>query len=180
MTDSWTGWFSPAVALVFLDIALLLVVVIWSIKRHRSPKLKIECSASIKDLRPSLTGLTLGKRGSIHRGARSLELGGLRRWFSCKYLDICCKNRLAAHPNSSAAHPRELIRASLGTVVAGNSVEVLENGAFFDVLIERIAAAEKSVHFETFLWKEGVLGQRVAAPAQPRGARGKHAVPALP
>ena len=57
--------------------------------------------------------LCLGKRGSIHRGARSLELGGLRRWFSCKYLDICCKNRLAAHPNSSAAHPRELIRASL-------------------------------------------------------------------
>ena len=64
--------------------------------------------------------------------------------------------------------------------MAGNSVEVLENGAFFDVLIERIAAAEKSVHFETFLWKEGVLGQRVAAPAQPRGARGKHPVPALP
>ena len=58
----------------------------------------------------------LGKRGSIHRGARSLELGGLRRWFSCKYLDICCINRLAAHPNSSAAHPRELIRASLGDV----------------------------------------------------------------
>ena len=62
----------------------------------------------------ALTAVTLGKRGSIHRGARSLELGGLRRWFSCKYLDICCKNRLAAHPNSSAAPPRELIRASLG------------------------------------------------------------------
>ena len=45
--------------------------------------------------------------------------------------------------------------------MAGNSVEVLENGAFFDVLIERIRGAEKSVHFETFLWKEGVLGQRV-------------------
>ena len=98
MTDSWTGWFSPAVALVFLGIALLLVVVIWSIKRHRSPKLKIECSASIKDLMPSLAGLTLGKRGSIHRGARSLELGGLRRWFSCKYLDICKKTALQPIP----------------------------------------------------------------------------------
>ena len=27
---------------------------------------------------------------------------------------------------------------TLGTAVAGNSVEVLENGAFFDVLMERI------------------------------------------
>ena len=50
---------------------------------------------------------SLGRRGSIHRGARSLGSGGLRRWFSCKYLDICCKNRLASHPDPSAAHPRE-------------------------------------------------------------------------
>ena len=55
----------------------------------------------------------LGRRGSIHRGARSLGLGGLRRCFPCKYHDICCKKRLAAHPNPSAAHPRKLICASL-------------------------------------------------------------------
>ena len=108
MTESLMGWLSPAVALVFLGIAVLLVIVIWSIKRHRSPKLKIESGASIEDLMPSLAGL------------------------------------------------------ALGTAVAGNCVEVLENGAFFDVLLERIRAAEKSVHFETFLWKEGVLGQRMA------------------
>ena len=60
MTDFWAGWFSPAVALVFLVIAVLLVVVIWSMKRHRSPKLKIESGASIEDLMPSLAGLTLG------------------------------------------------------------------------------------------------------------------------
>ncbi len=51
---------------------------------------------------------------------------------------------------------------TLSTAVEGNSVEVLENGAFFDVLVEEIAAAQRSVHFENFLWKEGVLGQRVA------------------
>ena len=51
---------------------------------------------------------------------------------------------------------------SLSTVVEGNSVEVLENGAFFDVLIESIGKARESVHFETFLWKEGKLGQRLA------------------
>ena len=118
MIDSWTDWLSPAVGLVFLGIALLLVAVIWSMKRHRSPKLKIEHAACIEDLIPSLAGLTLG------------------------------------------------------TAVAGNSVEVLENGAFFDVLIERIAAAQKSVHFETFLWKEGVLGQRMADALSERARAG--------
>jgi cardiolipin synthase len=51
---------------------------------------------------------------------------------------------------------------TLGTAVAGNTAEVLENGAFFDVLIGRIQAARETVHFETFLWKEGALGRRVA------------------
>jgi cardiolipin synthase A/B len=50
---------------------------------------------------------------------------------------------------------------SLGTAVPGNSVEVLENNAFFDVLIERIRAAQATVHFETFLWKHGRLEQRM-------------------
>jgi cardiolipin synthase len=62
---------------------------------------------------------------------------------------------------------------TLSTAVAGNSVEVLENGAFFDVLVERIRAAEHSVHFETFLWKEGVLGQRVADALSERARAGK-------
>src|SRR4026208_92404 len=51
---------------------------------------------------------------------------------------------------------------TLGTAVAGNSAEVLENGGYFDVLRGRIQAARASVHFETFLWKEGALGRRVA------------------
>jgi cardiolipin synthase len=51
---------------------------------------------------------------------------------------------------------------TLGTAVAGNKVEVHENGAFYDVLIERIRAARQSVHFETYLWKDGQLGRRLA------------------
>ncbi len=108
MTDFFLSGLSLIPAVVFFGVLALMVIVIWSIKRHRSPKLRIECGSSIDELIPSLAGLTLS------------------------------------------------------TAVAGNSVEVLENGAFFDVLLERIGAAEKSVHFETFLWKEGVLGQRVA------------------
>jgi cardiolipin synthase len=51
---------------------------------------------------------------------------------------------------------------SLGMAIRGNAVEIFENGAFFDALIEDILAARHSVHFETFLWKEGRLGSRMA------------------
>ena len=106
-------------ALALFSLILLLSIVIWSIRRHRDPKLHIECSSPIDELIPSLAGLTLG------------------------------------------------------TAVPGNSVEVLENGAFFDVLLEGIQAAQKSVHLETFLWKEGVLGRRVADALSERARAGK-------
>jgi cardiolipin synthase len=97
------------VVLTLVIAIVLLVIVIWSIRRHKNPKVRVDCNSPIEKLLPSLAGLTL----------------------SC--------------------------------VHDGNSVEVIENGLFFDVLIERIGAARKSVHFETFLWKDGVLGRRVAS-----------------
>jgi cardiolipin synthase len=93
---------------ILAAVVVVLGVVIWSIRRHRDPSMKIECDSPIDALMPSLAGLTLG------------------------------------------------------TAVGGNKVEVHENGAFFDVLIERIRAARCSVHFETFLWKDGRLGRRIA------------------
>ncbi|HYW55467.1 MAG TPA: phospholipase D-like domain-containing protein [Polaromonas sp.] len=108
MTDALMDGLSYIPLLVFIGVVALLIIIIWSIKRHFSPKLKIESDSPIDELIPSLAGLTLS------------------------------------------------------TAVPGNSVEVHENGAFFDVLIARVAAAQKSVHFETFLWKDGVLGKRLA------------------
>ena len=93
---------------IFIGLIVLLVLVIWSIRRHRSPVLHVKCDATIDTLMPSLSGL------------------------------------------------------SLSSPVEGNSVEVLQNGHFFDVLEERIRSARKSVHFETFLWKPGQLGTRMA------------------
>ncbi len=119
MNDSFWNELSLYPAVVFFGVVLFLIVVIWSIKRHRDPKLKIECASPIEDLIPSLAGLTLS------------------------------------------------------TAVAGNSVEVFENGAFFDAMIEGIRSAEQSVHFETFLWKEGVLGKRVADALAERARAGK-------
>ena len=96
-------------ALIIVGIVAFFIVLIWSMKRHRDPTLRVECDDSIEDLMPSLAGL------------------------------------------------------SLNGAVGGNSVEIFENGAFFDALIEDIDGASKSVHFESFLWKEGKLGQRLAA-----------------
>jgi cardiolipin synthase len=52
---------------------------------------------------------------------------------------------------------------ALGHPIPGNTVELVQNGAFFDRLLEDIAAAQRSVHFETVLWKDGALGRRMAA-----------------
>src|SRR5215218_7356057 len=96
----WNG-VTIAVVVMFCTLMVVLLLVIWSIKRHRDPDLEIECDSGIEDLMPSLAGL------------------------------------------------------ALGTAVDGNSVELFENGAYFDVLIEAIGSAQHSVHFETFLWKRG-------------------------
>jgi cardiolipin synthase len=61
---------------------------------------------------------------------------------------------------------------TLGTVVGGNSVEVIENGKFFDVLIERIGKARHSINYETFLWKEGKLGKQMAKALAERAKEG--------
>jgi hypothetical protein len=51
----------PTVVVAVLGCALLLtVVVIWSIKRHREPRLRIESDAPLPELLPSLSGLTHG------------------------------------------------------------------------------------------------------------------------
>jgi hypothetical protein len=49
------------VVVAVLGCALLLTaVVIWSIKRHRDPRLRIESDAPLAELLPSLSGLTHG------------------------------------------------------------------------------------------------------------------------
>ena len=97
---------------------VVLALVLWSARRHRSPKLQLECDAPIDKLLPSLAGL------------------------------------------------------SLGTLIEGNDVELLGNGHYFDVLIDRIGQARKTVHFETFLWKPGELGRRVASALAERARAG--------
>lgn len=103
----------------FIGMVSLLLLVIWSIRRHRDPRLHVNCDAAIDELIPSLSGLTFS------------------------------------------------------TAIPGNSIEVLENGAFFDAVLDSIRNARHSVHFETFLWKEGELGRRVAEALAQQAAAGR-------
>ncbi|WP_151635864.1 phospholipase D-like domain-containing protein [Noviherbaspirillum aerium] len=114
MDTSTLVWISA-----FVGMASLLVLIIWSIRRHRDPRLRIECDSPIDELIPSLAGLTFS------------------------------------------------------TAVPGNAVDILENGAFFDALIDSIRSARHSVHFETFLWKEGELGNRIAEALAGQAAAGR-------
>ena len=84
----------------------------------------------------------------------ALAIWSIRRHFNPK-LHVQCEEAIEDLVPSLAG-------LTLGTAVAGNSVEVIQNGNYFDVLIERIRAAKKTIHFESFLWKEGKLGQRMA------------------
>jgi cardiolipin synthase len=51
---------------------------------------------------------------------------------------------------------------ALGLPIAGNSVQVFQNGAFLDALLADIGAARHTVHFETFLWKKGRISDRLS------------------
>lgn len=61
---------------------------------------------------------------------------------------------------------------SHGLVIEGNAVDLLQNGAFFDALLEEIRAAQRSVHFETDLWKDGTLSRRLTQALAERARAG--------
>ncbi|HEY4554858.1 MAG TPA: phospholipase D-like domain-containing protein [Lysobacter sp.] len=99
-------------------LVVVLGLVLWSVRRHRDPTLRIRSQQPIDELVPSLAGL------------------------------------------------------SLATPIEGNAVELLENAAFFDALLDAIAGAQRSVHFETFLWKDGALSERLVAVLAERARAG--------
>lgn len=49
-----------------------------------------------------------------------------------------------------------------GAIDAGNRVEILQNGAYYDRLLGDIAAARSSIHIETYIWWTGEICDRIA------------------
>lgn len=93
------------VILIFLLI--LMVIIIWSIKRRRDPHFNYRVEGDIVKLMPSLTGLT--------------------------HADL----------------------------IEGNSYRRLQNGAFFDALLDDLENARQTINFETYLWKKGKIADRI-------------------
>ena len=59
-----------------------------------------------------------------------------------------------------------------GALDKGNRVEVLQNGGYFDRLLEDIAAAKSTIHLETFVWWNGDICDRLAAALRKRASEG--------
>ncbi|HEY0139829.1 MAG TPA: phospholipase D-like domain-containing protein [Thermoanaerobaculia bacterium] len=99
----------PLWVLVLLGLTIaILVVLLWSVKRRRRPRLHLDTEDDFHGLIPSIVGLTQG------------------------------------------------------TMVHGNKIELVQNGAFFDWLFRDLETAQKSISFETFLAKEGEVTHRLA------------------
>lgn len=58
---------------------------------------------------------------------------------------------------------RSIAGVTLGTVVKGNAVRLIQNGRFFDELCADIEKAQSTISFETFLAKEGEVTRRLAS-----------------
>ena len=55
-----------------------------------------------------------------------------------------------------------LIGLTEGAIDAGNRVEILQNGAYFDRLLHDIAEAKTSIHIESYIWWQGDICVRIA------------------
>lgn len=54
-----------------------------------------------------------------------------------------------------------LAGATHGTLLDGNAVELIKNEHFFPAVIEAIGEAQRTVHLETFLWKQGKASEMI-------------------
>src|SRR4029079_19298780 len=70
------------------------------------------------------------------------------------------------------AMERSLAGVAQGTICKGNRIEILQDGEYFDRLHEAIDAAERTIHIETFLAKEGKVTRALAEKLLARAAEG--------
>ncbi|MFP5246300.1 MAG: phospholipase D-like domain-containing protein, partial [Thermoanaerobaculia bacterium] len=98
----------PVWLLVVLALTVVaLILILWSVKRRKRPRLALQSGGDLHELIPSIVGLTQG------------------------------------------------------TLVHGNRVELVQNGAFWDAVFRDIEQARETVNYETFLSKEGELTRRM-------------------
>src|SRR5688572_31210005 len=67
------------------------------------------------------------------------------------------QHRLELEPTDVDDLEPSIAGLTQGTLVRGNRVELIQDGALWDRLFRDIAEAKKTINFETFLCKEGEL-----------------------
>lgn len=98
----------PYWVLVLLAVSLVvLIVLVWSIKRRQDTKVRVSDAGELSAMLPSMVGL------------------------------------------------------SHGVLDEGNSLRIVQNGAFFEEMLRDVAAAKQSVHLETFVWWKGPVTHEV-------------------
>ena len=80
--------------------------------------------------------------------------------------------KIADDTGDLAAMKESIAGLSQGVPIDGNAIEVVQNGAFFDGILRDIAAAEKSIHFESYVWWKGDITQTVAEALAARAREG--------
>ncbi len=55
-----------------------------------------------------------------------------------------------------------LVGITEGAIDHGNAIEILQNGEFFDRLLDDIARAAQSIHIESYIWWTGEICDRLA------------------
>jgi cardiolipin synthase len=55
-----------------------------------------------------------------------------------------------------------LVGITESSIDHGNAIEVVQNGAFFDRLLDDVGRAKTSVHIESYIWWQGEICERVA------------------
>lgn len=65
-----------------------------------------------------------------------------------------------------------LVGLTHGTLIEGNSVELIENGEYFDAVADEMRNAKASIHFETYIWEDGEASARLGAIMRERAQAG--------
>ena len=75
-------------------------------------------------------------------------------------------------PGELGAMIESIAGLSHGSIVEGNRIRVVQNGAFFDEMLEDVRNAKSSVHFESYVWWKGEITGKVASTLSAKAAEG--------
>ncbi len=98
-------------------------------------------------------------RWALWLGAAALVLLGLALW------SLTAPRHSHVHPPRLASFTEllpSIAGLTQGPILDGNRIEVYQDQAFFDAVIADVAAARRSVHFETYVWWRGAVCRRLA------------------